>query len=155
MSIKFGDSCPIFTLKNQQNKLVSIDQFIGKHVLVIYFYPKDETPGCTKEACSFRDAHQDFEDMNCKVFGISSDSVKSHLNFANKYKLNFDLLADTHSSVRKLFGVSGNLFGLIPGRVTYVIDLDGKVAGIFSSLLNAVGHIEEAKKMVKNLNSDI
>jgi peroxiredoxin Q/BCP len=152
MAIKVGDLCPVFSLKNQHNDLVSIGEYIGKHVLVIYFYPKDETPGCTKEACSFRDAHQDFEYMNCKVFGISSDSVKSHLDFANKYKLNFDLLADVQSNIRKSFGVPGNLFGLIPGRVTYVVDLEGKVAGIFSSLLNAVGHIEEAKKMVENLN---
>lgn len=155
MAININDSCPLFSLPNQDGKTIDISEYVGKHILVIYFYPKDDTPGCTKEACSFQDSHQVFEELNCKIFGISSDSVASHKAFANRYHLQFDLLADTKQHVRKLFGVPGNLFGLIPGRVTYIVDKSGKIRGIYNSLTNAIGHIEEAKKMVKELSGEV
>lgn len=118
---------------------------------MLFFYPKDDTPGCTKEACAFRDAYADFVELGCEVFGISSDAAPAHEAFQQKYKLPYPLLSDTQKKVRQQFGVPSSLFGLIPGRVTYVIDLDGKVAGIFNSQTNPVGHITEALKVVRNL----
>lgn len=155
MALKIGDACPTFKLFNQHNELIDISNFFGQKILVIYFYPKDETPGCTKEACGFRDEHEDFEALGCEVIGISSDSVSAHQKFAANHRLNFHLLADTSKTARKLFGVPGDLFGLIPGRVTYIIDLDGKIKGIFNSQMNPVGHIAEAKKMVTTLRDKL
>lgn len=149
MALTIGDKCPLFDLKNQFGETIQIEQYIGKSTLVIYFYPKDDTPGCTKEACSFRDSYEDFKTYGCEVFGISSDSMSAHKKFADKHRLTFQLLADTEKSVRKLFGVPGNLFGLIPGRVTYIIDLEGKICGIFNSQLDPVGHIKNALALVK------
>lgn len=151
MALTIGDSCPIFELYNQKGELVKIGNFIGKKNLVIYFYPKDDTPGCTKEACSFRDAYEDFKTLDCEVIGISSDSEKAHKKFADKHRLTFQLLADANKHVRKLFGVPGNLFGLIPGRVTYIIDLEGKIKGVFNSQLDPLGHITKAMEVVKEI----
>jgi len=148
MALTIGDNCPTFTLNNQAGERISIADFIGKKTLVIYFYPKDDTPGCTKEACSFRDAYEDFKSLGCEVIGISSDSIAAHKKFAEKHRLSFQLLADTDKSVRKLFGVPGNLFGLIPGRVTYIIDLEGKIKGVFNSQLDPLGHIAKAMEVV-------
>ncbi|MEN9742600.1 MAG: hypothetical protein RLZZ65_405 [Bacteroidota bacterium] len=150
-TLKIGDCCPIFSLPNSQGQEIQIETFIGKKILVLFFYPKDDTPGCTKEACAFRDAYADFIDLGCEVFGISSDGQQSHQAFQEKHQLPYPLLSDAQKKVRQQFGVPGNLFGLIPGRVTYVIDLQGKIAGIFNSQTNPVGHIDEAKKVVKQL----
>lgn len=154
MALTIGDTCPIFELYNQKGELVQIGNFIGKKNLVIYFYPKDDTPGCTKEACSFRDAYEDFKTLDCEVFGISSDNLKDHKKFAEKHRLTFQLLADTTKSVRKAFSVPGNLFGLIPGRVTYIVDLKGKIAGVFNSQLDPVGHIKKALEVVQQLKNN-
>ena len=148
--LKIGDSVPNFTLKNQNGETFNINEVLGKYNLVIYFYPKDDTPGCTKEACKFRDEFQDFSDLNAKVIGISSDSVDSHKNFAKKYNLPFTLLADTNKEVRKKFGVP-NFSGIIPGRVTYIVDKNGKIVYIFNSMKNAEKHIDEAKRILKSL----
>jgi peroxiredoxin Q/BCP len=149
--IQIGDNCPDFQLPDASGKMINMTDFIGKKKMVIYFYPKDDTPGCTKEACSFRDSYEDFKEFDCEVIGISSDSEEKHSSFATKHKLPFILLADTDKKVRKLFGVPGNLFGLIPGRVTYIIGLDGKVKGIYNSQTNPLGHIEKALELVKSL----
>lgn len=149
MAITVGDQCPVFTLKDQNNTDFSIQSVLGQKVLVIYFYPKDDTPGCTAEACSFRDSYEDFKDLGCEVIGISSDSPKKHAEFAAKHRLSFTLLADTEKAVRKMFGVPGNLFGLIPGRVTYIVDKKGVVRHIYNSLTNAATHIDESLKAVK------
>jgi peroxiredoxin Q/BCP len=117
----------------------------------LYFYPKDDTPGCTKEACSFRDQYTVFQDLGCEVIGISSDAPKAHKEFAIKYKLPFPLLADEKKEVRTLFGVPKSFLGLLPGRVTYIIDKTGVVRGIFNSQLNATQHIDEALKVVRGL----
>lgn len=151
MALQIGDSCPHFILQDQNDKSFDIQSVLGKQVLVIYFYPKDDTPGCTAEACSFRDSYEDFKDLGCEVIGISSDKPKRHKQFAEKYRLSFTLLADTKNVVRKLFGVPGNLFGLIPGRVTYIIDKQGKIRHIYNSLTNAAGHIEESITAVKSI----
>lgn len=148
-TLKVGDTVPDFSLKDQNETPFQLKEHLGKP-LVIYFYPKDDTPGCTKEACKFRDEFQDFTDLNAEVIGISSDSVASHKAFAEKYHLPFTLLADTDKKVRKLFGVP-KFTGIIPGRVTYIIDKDGKVAYIFNSMREAEKHIDEAKRILKKL----
>lgn len=148
--IQIGDKCPIFSLPNQAGEVVNISDYLGKQKLVLFFYPKDDTPGCTKEACEFRDRYADFLDLGCTVFGISSDSESSHVGFIQKHSLTYSLLADKQKIVRKLFGVPGNLFGLIPGRVTYIIDEQGIVIGIFNSQLDPIGHIDAALKLFNN-----
>jgi len=151
MAIQIGDKCPSFQLPNQRGENVNIDDLIGEKLLVIYFYPKDETAGCTAEACSFRDSYEDFTSMGCEVIGISSDSISAHEQFASRHRLNFTLLADTKKEVRKLFGVPSNLFGLVAGRVTYVIDKKGIVNSIHNSQTNPTGHIDAAKQAIKTL----
>lgn len=151
MELAVGDKCPEFILKDQNNTDFDIKKVLGKQVLVIYFYPKDDTPGCTAEACSFRDSYEEFKDLGCEVIGISSDSPEKHAKFAEKHRLSFTLLADTSRTVRKLFGVPGNLFGLIPGRVTYIIDKKGTIRHIYNSLTNAAGHIRESINAVKSI----
>jgi peroxiredoxin Q/BCP len=151
MNIKKGDKCPDFELQNQFGEKVAISEFIGKQNLVIYFYPKDDTPGCTKQACSFRDSFQDFIDHGAMVIGISSDSIAKHKSFASRYNLQFPLLADENKIVRKLFGVPTNLLGIIPGRVTYIVDKKGIVQGVFNSQLNVEQHVAEALKILDKL----
>ena len=142
--ISIGDSVPSFNLKNQFGESVDMRQYIGKTKMVIYFYPKDDTPGCTKEACSFRDHFEAFREKGIEVFGISADSVSSHLNFAEKHRLSFTLLSDENNEVRKMFGVPSDLLGLLPGRVTYIVDGSGNVIHIFNSQFKVDKHITEA-----------
>lgn len=151
MKIKVGSSIPGFSLPDQDGKTVNINDFIGKSNLVIYFYPKDDTPGCTREACSFRDQFEVFRDSGAEVFGISSDSVEKHKQFAEKHRLPFRLLSDVNKRVRKLFGVPGDMLGLIPGRVTYIVDKQGKVQHIFNSQFNAEKHVSEALEVLKKM----
>ena len=146
--MQIGDACPSFELYNQSGELIKSSAFLGKQKTVIFFYPKDETPGCTKEACTFRDKYEDFLELECQVIGISSDSVESHAQFASRFGFKFTLLADPEKMVRKAFQVPGNLFGLLPGRVTYIIDNMGIIRGIFNSQLNPMGHVQEALKIV-------
>lgn len=141
--MKVGDKIPSFSLKNEQGETVNIDNFIGKP-MVIYFYPKDDTPGCTKEACAFRDNFEDFTDAGITVFGISGDGEASHLAFKEKYRLPFSLLSDTGNKVRKQWKVPTDLFGLLPGRVTYAIDEMGKIKHIFKSQMKVEQHVKEA-----------
>lgn len=151
MKIKTGSRIPSFVLPNQNGENVNIDDLIGKSNLVIYFYPKDDTPGCTAEACSFRDQFADFEDIGAKVIGISSDSVKQHKEFAEKHNLPFTLLSDVNKKVRKAFGVPSDMLGLLPGRVTYVVDRQGVVRHVFNSQFNATRHVEESKKILSQI----
>jgi len=143
-TLKVGDVIPEFKLQNQDGQWFNSNSVIGKQPVVIYFYPKDETPGCTKEACKFRDEFEVFNDLNTKVIGISSDNVASHKKFAKKYRLPFTLLADVNKKVRKLFGVPKSVLGLLPGRVTYVINKKGKIIYIFNSQFGTEKHISEA-----------
>ena len=149
--LEIGDAIPAFVLKDQNNADFDIDKFRGKKILVIYFYPKDDTPGCTTEACAFRDEYEVFTDLDVKVIGISSDDVTSHKNFAEKYSLPFTLLADTNKKVQKLFGVPKSFLGLIPGRVTYIVDKNGIIVHIFNSMTNAEKHISESLSIIKNI----
>ena len=152
-NLKVGDSIPIFILNDQDGNAFNIDSYKGKKVMVIYFYPKDDTPGCTKEACTFRDAYESFTDLDVKVIGISADDVESHKKFVEKYKLPFTLLADIDNNVRDQFGVPKSLLGLIPGRVTYVINKNGIISYIFSSQFNAKKHIEKSLSIIKEMNN--
>lgn len=144
-----GDKIPSFKLKDQHDEWVNIDDHIGESPLVIYFYPKDDTPGCTREACSFRDSFEDFEALNAKVFGISADSPKSHKKFAEKHRLNFTLLSDQSRKVEKQFGVPRSILGLLPGRVTYIVDQSGVIRHVFNSQFNADKHVKEAIRVIK------
>jgi peroxiredoxin Q/BCP len=148
-----GDICPTFILENQHGKQVSIQDHIGKTVLVIFFYPKDDTRGCTMEACAFRDQYETFQDQGATVIGISSDSVSSHDRFAKKHQLPYTLLADVKKEVRNAFGVPGNLFGLIPGRVTYIIDLQGIIRGVYNSQSDPIGHITKALECIRSITA--
>ncbi|MEZ5083963.1 MAG: peroxiredoxin [Bacteroidales bacterium] len=150
--IALGSKLPVFSLKDQDNKIINSHDFIGRKNLVIYFYPKDDTPGCTAEACSFRDEFEDFKTLDAEVIGISSDSPASHKKFAEKYNLTFRLLSDEDNEVRKLFRVPTNFLGLLPGRVTYIIDKTGIVQHVFNSQFNARKHVSEAKKILESLS---
>ena len=140
--VKVGERAPDFTLPDADGKDVRLADFAGRPV-VLYFYPKDDTPGCTKEACTFRDQYQDFQDAGAAVLGVSSDSSESHRKFAARHRLPFPLLADRGGKVRKRYGVPATL-GLLPGRVTFVIDGGGVVRHAFNSQLDATRHVEEA-----------
>jgi len=149
--IKIGSSVPAFILPDQNGKLFDINTVLGNKNLVIYFYPKDDTPGCTKEACSFRDQYEVFNQENAMIIGISSQSVESHKVFAEKYHLSFTLLSDEGNDIRKLFGVPTNFLGLLPGRVTYIVDKKGKVVYMINSQTQPTKHVEEALKVLKGL----
>ena len=150
MELKVGDKIPNFTAKDTNGSDFDIATIVGHKPLVIYFYPKDNTPGCTAQACSFRDQYEDFKDLGAEVIGISSDSVSSHQQFTRQFKLPFILLSDSDKKIRKLFGVPTGMFGLIPGRVTYVTDKNGVVQMIFDSML-ATKHIPKALEAIKKL----
>jgi len=141
--VEVGSIAPDFTLPSQSGKMVSLRDFVGEKPVVLFFYPKDDTPGCTKEACAFRDDYEGFGKLDAEVIGISSDSVESHRSFAAKHNLPYTLLSDEERKVRKLYNVP-NTLGLFPGRVTYVIDRGGLVRHVFSSQLGAEKHVEEA-----------
>ena len=152
MNLKIGDKVPIFSLLDQNGNNFEIKNSIGKTAMVIYFYPKDDTPGCTKEACSFRDEFETFTDLNVAVIGISADNVASHKRFAERYQLPYTLLSDSDKKVRKLFGVKNALLGILPGRVTYVIDKEGIIRFIFENQFGAEKHITESLRIIKELN---
>lgn len=137
-----GTPAPDFELPDQNGQPVRLSQFRGKPV-VVYFYPKDDTKGCTIEACAFRDQTPQFEAAGAPILGISDDSPDSHARFAAKYQLGFTLLADKGGAVRKLYGVN-KILGLIPGRVTFVIDGEGIIRHAFSSSVDFSGHVREA-----------
>jgi thioredoxin-dependent peroxiredoxin len=141
--VEVGTVAPHFTLPSQSGEMVSLEDFLGRKPVVLYFYPKDDTPGCKREACAFRDDYEQFGGLDAEVVGISSDSVESHRSFAENHDLPFTLLSDEGGKVRQLYGVP-NTLGLLPGRVTYVIDRDGMVRHVFSSQLAASRHVEEA-----------
>ncbi len=143
MALSVGDKILPFTLPNQNGEDISIETIIGKSNIVIYFYPKDNSLNCTKEACGFRDMYEQYLEHDVVVLGVSSDSVAKHKKFHTKNHLNFDVLSDKNAKVRNLFGVPSK-FWLIPGRVTYVIDKKGEIVKIFDSMFNPSKHIEES-----------
>ena len=150
-AVQIGDLIPEFTLPDQDGKMFDIKNVLGSKKMVIYFYPKDDSPGCTKEACYFRDLFEVFKEADAVIIGISGQSVESHKKFAVKHRLSFTLLSDSGNKIRKLFGVPTNAFGILPGRVTYVADRSGKVAYMFNSQIQAERHVDEALKILKEL----
>lgn len=148
--IAVGDKAPDFALPAADGSTVRLSDFRGERVIVLYFYPKDETPGCTAEACAFRDSYEVFTDAGADVIGISSDDAESHTKFIDHHQLPFTLVSDEDGSVRKSYGVK-TLFGSVPGRVTFVIDRDGTVKHVFSSMSNIDGHVNDALKVVQEL----
>lgn len=147
MALKVGDMLPNFTAKDANGNIFDSQDFIGKQPLVVYFYPKDDTPGCTVQACSFRDHYQEFKDLGAEVIGISSDSVQSHVRFKSKFNLPFILLSDNDKKLRKLFGVANN-FLVLPGRETFVVDANGTILMVFNSM-SAKIHIIKALEILK------
>ncbi|GAA5180608.1 peroxiredoxin [Rugosimonospora acidiphila] len=145
-----GDPAPDFTLPSQTGEQVSLHDLYAEKVVVLYFYPKDDTYGCTKEACAFRDAYEVFSEAGAQVVGVSSDSVDSHDQFARKHNLPFVLVADSGGELRRRYGIPTTL-GLLPGRVTYVIDRQGVIRHVFSSQMQFNGHVQGALKVVKEL----
>jgi peroxiredoxin Q/BCP len=154
MALKIGDKAPSFVAVDANGTSFDSKDIIGKKPLVIYFYPKDNTPGCTMQACGFRDSYEDFIDLGAEVIGVSSDTVNSHKKFTNQYKLPFILLSDSDKKLRKLFGVPDKFFGLLPGRVTYIINKKGIITMIFDSVM-ATKHISIALKSLKNESHEV
>ena len=147
--MKIGDKIPSFSLKDQNGNIRTSNEFYKP--LVLFFYPKDDTPGCTIEACGFRDKYDLFKILGAEVWGISSGDSQSHLKFANKNKLQYPLLCDINNNLRRKFGVPKTL-GLIEGRVTYIINSKGIIIHIFEDLMNGPAHIKEAIRALKQLN---
>jgi peroxiredoxin Q/BCP len=149
--IENGSLIPQFSLADQNGNLFDIHSELGKKNLVIFFYPKDDSPGCTAEACYFRDQFEVFTEANAMIIGISGQSVESHKKFAEKHRLSYTLLSDKGNKIRKQFGVPTDLFGLLPGRVTYVVDKSGKVVYTFNSQTQTSKHVDEALRILKEL----
>ncbi|KAF2073517.1 hypothetical protein CYY_005167 [Polysphondylium violaceum] len=152
MKLKVGDQAPDFTAPDKDGKEVSLKQFAGK-ILVLYFYPKDNTPGCTAQACEFRDKYEQFIKAGADVVGVSGDDGESHTKFTSKYKLPFTLITDKSGALAKEYGVGKELL-ILPGRTTFIIDQNQKVASIYSSLMRATSHIEESLKVIDQLKSN-
>jgi peroxiredoxin Q/BCP len=147
MALKVGDAVPKFTAKDATGSIFESESVIGKKAVIIYFYPKDDTPQCTAEACGFRDNYAEFLNSGVEVIGVSSDDVNSHREFIRKYNLPFLLLSDSDNAIRKLFGVPPNFFGLLPGRVTYLVDKNGIIQMIFDSMMG----MKHVTKMIEKL----
>lgn len=150
--LQLGDIAPDFSLPTGTGDTFHLAALRGQPV-VLYFYPKDDTPGCTAEACAFRDQYEDFQDLGAQVVGVSSDSESSHQKFAQKHRLPFPLLADAGGRLRKLYEVPKAFLGLLPGRVTFVIDAEGRIAYIFNSMSNAVDHVSKTKEVLRELKA--
>ena len=148
--IDVGDPAPDLSMETHCGEQVSLSDYRGKHPVVVFFYPKDGTPVCTKEACSFRDAYEDFIEAGAVVIGISRDALSRHRSFAKKYRLPFLLVSDHNGEARRAFGVPTTM-KVFPGRVTYVIDREGIVRHVFSSQLAVERHVEEALQVVRRL----
>ena len=145
--VAIGQPAPDFTLQSTKGE-TRLSDFKGKKSVVLFFYPKDDTPGCTAEACRFRDTHDVFAEAGAEVMGISTDSVASHEKFASKHSLPMRLLSDPGGKVRDMYGVK-MLLGLWPGRVTFIIDPQGIVRHVFDSQLRATKHVDEAMQTIK------
>lgn len=150
--LQLGDQAPNFSLPTDNGTTWQLAEQRGQPV-VLYFYPKDDTPGCTAEACAFRDQYEDFQDLGAQVVGVSSDSAASHQKFVQKHRLPFPLLADAGGRVRKLYEVPRAFLGLVPGRVTFVIDAQGKIAYIFNSMSGATDHVSKTKEVLHKLKA--
>jgi peroxiredoxin Q/BCP len=147
-----GDPMPDVSLPGPEGKAVRLRDLAVDRTLVVYFYPKDETLGCTAQACSFRDSYEDFKSAGAEVIGISGDSIASHDSFAKHHRLPFVLLSDPDGAAASAFGV-GKTFGLIKGRVTFVVDRSSTIRMAFESQVRVGKHVEDALAMVKKLEA--
>ena len=148
--VKVGDLAPGFTLPNQSGVAVSLEEYVGKTAIVLYFYPRDNTAVCTDEACAFRDSYKIIKAAGAEVIGVCSDSIESHRQFAEENQLPFILLSDTGGVIRTRYGVPMS-FGL-PGRVTYIIDKQGIVRYIFFSQFTSQRHVDVALAMLQSIH---
>ncbi len=153
MGLKLGDSIPDISIPDEKGENFDLAKFTGKQALIVYFYPKNFTPGCVKEACDFRDNYEDFKALNAEVIGISSDSESSHRRFKSKYQLPFIFLSDSKKKARTAFGVKSSLLGLLPGRETFVFDREGKLIMKYNNL-NAASHTRKALNKLKQLQDE-
>ncbi|MBJ6762166.1 peroxiredoxin [Myxococcaceae bacterium JPH2] len=151
-TLQEGEAIPDVTLMGPGDKPVRLKDLLGDKVLVVYFYPRDDSPGCTVQSCSFRDQYEDFTAAGAEVVGISSDSVASHEGFAAKYRLPFKLLSDPEGQARAAFGIRSTL-GLIPGRVTFIVDRSGIVRHAFDSQIRVGEHVRQALEVVRSLSA--
>jgi peroxiredoxin Q/BCP len=151
MGLSAGDRAPLIDLPDQQGTQRRSDQLTGQ-ALVLFFYPKDDTPGCTMEACAFRDSYADIQALGAVVWGVSGDNADSHQRFATRHNLPFPLLVDKGNRLRQAFGVP-SVLGLLPGRVTYVIDGEGVIRHVFNNLLDGPAHRREALEALGRLQS--
>ncbi len=149
MALATGDPAPLIALPDQTGVERRSDQLNGR-ALVLFFYPKDDTPGCTMEACAFRDSYSDLQAMGAEVWGVSADDAASHQRFASRHRLPFPLLVDQGNQLRRAFGVP-SVLGLLPGRVTYVIDGQGVIRHVFNNLLDGAAHRREAIQALQRL----
>ena len=149
MGLAVGDRAPQVVALDQQGVDRRSDQLEGRW-LVLFFYPKDDTPGCTAEACAFRDGYGDLQALGAEVWGVSGDDGASHQRFASRHQLPFPLLVDSGNALRRAFGVPAVL-GLLPGRVTYLIDPAGVIRHVFNNLLDGAAHQREALSVLQRL----
>lgn len=149
MALQTGDAAPSFALEDQNGEMRRLDDVMDR-ILVLFFYPKDDTPGCTAEACTFRDYHANLTALGAEVWGVSGDDAVSHRRFAERHQLPYPLLSDKTGSLRRSFGVP-KTFGLLPARVTYVIDQKGVIQLVFNNLLDGPAHVKEAESVVRTL----
>ena len=148
--VNVGEKAPDISLPNQDGDVISLSDYYKKKNVVLFFYPKDFSPGCTIQACHFRDKYEDFTDLGAEVIGVSNDSVESHKKFLDENLLPFQLLSDEGGKVRKAYG-STKGFGYLPGRYTFIIDMDGIVRHIFTSETDMKKHIDEALWILKQI----
>lgn len=153
MTLQIGDKAPDFTAEAHNGETVSLADYRGKQTVVLYFYPRDNTSVCTAQACSFRDAYEDFAKDGAVVIGVSGDSLERHREFAKSKQLPFLLVSDADGSLREKFGVP-NMLGLVPRRVTFVIDRDGVIRHVFEAMFSSTPHIEGARKVVRELAAE-
>jgi len=149
VELKVGDTAPDFSLSNEHGLPVSLKDYLGKKNVVLYFYPKDFTSGCTTEACSFRDSYKIYQEKNAVVIGVSLDSVESHMKFSEKYNLPFAILSDHSKEVAKAYGALG-AGGFFTKRVTFIIDKNGKITHIFPKV-DVTRHSEAVLKALEEL----
>ena len=155
MALHVGDKAPEFDVVSSSGKHLVLSELKGKKNVVLYFYPGDFTPICTKETCGFRDAYADLASKDTEVIGVSVDSNESHEKFAKEYKLDFALISDREKALAKAYGATSFLRDILGklARMTFVIDKEGKIAGIFTGELSASKHVEGAKGVIKSLSA--
>ena len=152
MELKAGDTAPVFDSVTESGAKFSLADYIGKTNVVLYFYPKDFTAGCTKEACTFRDNWDKVVSLGATIVGISSDSPGTHSRFKKEHGLQFTLVSDEDKKIRKLYGIDGRF---IPPRVTYVIDRNGKIRNVFNSQINITKHVEESLSVLDGVSKEV